>query len=189
MIVILICLALLGALALISPRLAVLYVFFSFSFEQLLRTRQPDVVGAVNASGLPPIRFSQFVTLVLLLGLSARYLIRLRMPKPTGLFWLLVLYVGVNFASLNYSLAPSDSLRQLTIIFMILVTVVTFNLIFKSEELVQRAIYVMYWGAVAHFLWALLQLFLYLTGIIATIPLPYIQDTDRILFAGYWRAS
>lgn len=158
--VVIACVLILTGLALLRPRLALLYIFFSFSFEQLLRTRPPDVVGATGA--LPPMRFSQVVTLLLFGMLILMWLQRQRMPRPGWPFWLFMGYVAMNMLSQFYSSAPEATRRQMTIVFLIVVTLLTFNYWTRDKEQAGQLVLALCAGASLHFAWSLLQLAAYI---------------------------
>jgi O-antigen ligase len=156
--VVILCVALLVALTLIKPKWALIFIFASFSFEQLLRTRSPDVVSAGAITLLPPIRFSQIVVLVLCGMMVAIWIRRLRIPRPGVMFGLFTLYSGICLASLSYSSASADSNRQFIIIALIGITVVTISWWIREFDQARVLIRALYWGVLIHCLWALFQL-------------------------------
>jgi hypothetical protein len=158
--VVIACLIVLACLALFQPRLALAYVFFSFSFEQLLRTKPPDVVSDAGAL-LPPIRFSQFVTLILFALLLLRWAREMRIPRPGLVLWLFAGYVGANIISFTYSAAPGATVRQIVIVALIFITMITFAYWVHDLAQAEGLIRALYWGAALHFVWALAQLLAY----------------------------
>jgi hypothetical protein len=160
--VVIACVILLTGLTLIRPRLALLYIFFSFSFEQLLRTRAPDVVSSGLTALLPPIRFSQIVTLVLSALMLITWLRHMRVPKPGAMFWFFLAYLGLCFASIGYSINPSDSLRQTVIVLMGGATALTIRWWIQDIDQARELVRVLFWGAVIHCVWALFQLLCYM---------------------------
>ena len=137
------------------PYLAIEAVFFSFSFEQLLRA---------PAGTFPvPVRFTQWITLVLFGLLVVCYGSRLKLPKFRGLSVLFSLYILINAISLTYTPDVSISMRQFIILLLAGITALTYSLWITNMALVNRVLRAMYWGAVLHFVSALIQLGLFLT--------------------------
>ena len=146
---------LLTVLTLAFPYLAIEAVFFLFSFEQLLRA---------PAGTFPvPIRFTQWITLILFGMLLVRYGNRLKLPKFRWLFTLFLLYILANAISLAYTPNLHISLRQFVVLLLAGITALTYNLWVTNMSQVNRLLRAMYWGAVLHFISALIQLALFLT--------------------------
>jgi len=146
---------LLTVFTLVLPYLAVEAVFFSFSFEQLLRA---------PAGTFPvPIRFTQWTTLILFGLLLVRYGSRLKSPRFRWLFVLFFLYILINAVSLTYTPDISISLRQFAVLLLAGITALTYSLWITNMPQANRILRAMYWGSVLHFVSALIQLILFLT--------------------------